>query len=66
MASIQPNTPIAQGVVAIFYYPVKHLGVVEVITEDGFYLSECNKSKGKCAINFYKFDDSRLKGFFLP
>lgn len=63
MDCIKPNTELARGVVAIFYYgSVKHVAIVEEVLENGFWISECNYDAGECGVRFIENGYKRLKG----
>ena len=66
MQNILANTAPSKGVVAIFQYKVKHVAVVDKLTEDGFWVKEANYEQAKIGKRLIKWDDPHLKGFYAP
>jgi hypothetical protein len=66
MSEILPNTSPKVGAVAIFEYPQKHIGIVEKLTEEGFYVKEANYFPGLIAKRFVSWNDPKLIGFYTP
>jgi hypothetical protein len=66
MAEIQPNTTIPRiGEIAIFNYRgKKHIGVLNEITEDGFFIKEANYTACSVGRRFIKWDDPAFIGFY--
>lgn len=66
MAQILPSTSPFIGAVAIFQYKDKHLALVDLLTEEGFWVNECNYTAGVCGRRFVKWNDPKLVGFYSP
>lgn len=58
----------AVGTVALFTYRsgVSHVALVEELSLNGFWVSECNYRPGVCGWRFVRYDDYALRGFWSP
>lgn len=67
MAAIQPNSPPGEGLIAIFdYHGIKHIALIQSLSETGFTVQESNYKQGVIDTRFVLYTDKALTGFFDP
>lgn len=63
---IPNSTPYVGGGVLINSRGIRHLSVIQAITEDGFFIKEGNYEACKIGERFLNFNDNSIIGFYNP
>ena len=67
MASINPNTEAAVGVVAVEWFKkIKHVSIVTKVEVSGVWVEEANYNHCKTGVRFIPFEKYSLVGFWSP